>query len=170
MCSGKLDHFEIVWNRLKNHNPHAVTLLVPLIDGVDDVDILTKKIKLSNAERQLAKFITTHRKSVEHEFPLKPYQDILVSVPRKTSEELRIQVIELMYYHGKEELVKEMSDWKVSEFPVNGNDLKQFNIKPGPDFGKILNRLREIWKESYFVLSQEELLAKVENLLQSQKP
>lgn len=168
VCSGKLESFKIAWNRLRGHNPHAVTLLVPLIEGIEDVDILAKKLKLSNAERQLAKFFATNRIPVEHEIPLKPYQDILVSVSIKTSEQLRNQVIELLYYHGKGELVKELAEWKVPEFPVNGNDLKELKIKPGPNFGRTLSRLKEIWKESYFVLSREELLEKVENLSQSQ--
>lgn len=165
----KLDNFEIVWHRMQSYSAHAVTLLVTLVDSVENVDILAKRLKLSNAERQLGRFIAAHCKSIAHDFPLKPYQDILVSSPVKCAEPLRGQVIELLYYQGKEDLVKDISEWKIPEFPVNGNDLKQFNIKPGPNFGKVLSRLKETWKDSYFSLSKEELLEKVEKLLESQK-
>ena len=151
---------------MKNYTPQAVSLLVSLVDDVESVDFLAKKLKLSNAEKQLGRFIATHRQLPHHpEFPLKPYQDILVSCPAKCSEQIRRQVIELLYYMGKPELVKDITEWRLSEFPVNGNDLKQYNIKPGPTFGRILNRLKELWKESYYKLSKQELLEKINGML-----
>ena len=153
---------------MKNYMPQAVTLLVSLVDDVESVDLLAKKLKLSNAEKQLGRFITTNRQLPDNtEFPLKPYQDILVSCPSKYAEQLRRQVVELLYYQGNFELIRDITEWKIAEFPVNGNDLKQYNIKPGPTFGKILNRLKELWKESYYTLSRQELLEKVKGLLQN---
>ena len=166
VCPAKLDKFKEVWERMKNYTPQAVTLLVSLVDDVESIDFLAKKLKLSNAEKQFGTFIATHRQLRDHaEFPLKPYQDILVSYPTKRGEQIRRQVIELLHYKGKPELVKDIAEWQLPEFPVNGNDLKRYNIKPGPTFGKVLNRLKELWKESYFKLSKQELLEKVNGLL-----
>ncbi|XP_028405426.1 CCA tRNA nucleotidyltransferase 1, mitochondrial-like isoform X2 [Dendronephthya gigantea] len=166
ICSGKLEEFEAVWCRMKNHTPQAVTLLVSLVDDIESTEVLAKKLKLSNAEKLLGKFIATHRHLNDHpDFPLKPYQDILVSCPAKCAEQLRRQVIELLYYEGKSDLAKDIETWQIAEFPVNGNDLKQHNIKPGPNFGKILNRLKEMWKDSYYTLSRQELLEKIDGLL-----
>ena len=152
---------------MKNHSPQAITLLVSLVDDANGVDLLAKRLKLSNAEKQLGRFIATQRELTDNhtDFPLKPYQDILVSCPTKCAEQLRSQVIELLYYKGKYDMVSDITEWQIPAFPVNGNDLKQYNIKPGPSFGKILNRLKELWKESYYTLSKKELLEKVNGLL-----
>lgn len=164
----QLELFKTIWSRMKNYTPQAVTLLVSLVDNVESVELLAKKLKLSNAEKQLGRFIASHRDLRDHaDFPVKPYQDILVSSSAKCTEQLRRQVIELLYYKGNSNLVEDIKEWQVPAFPVNGNDLKQYNIKPGPSFGKILNRLKEMWKESYYTLSREELLEKVNGLLQN---
>lgn len=150
---------------MKNYTPQAVTLLVSLVDDVVSIEALAKKLKLSNVEKQLGRFIATHRHKNDHpDFPLKPYQDILVSCPVKCAEQLRRQVIELLYYEGKSDLVKDIETWPIPEFPINGNDLKQ-HIKPGPNFGKVINRLKEMWKDSYYTLSRQELLGKIDGLL-----
>ena len=168
LSSAQLEIFKTVWCRMKNFTPQAVALLVALVDDVESVELLAKKLKLSNAEKQLGRFIASYKDLPDHaDFPLKPYQDILVSSPAKCTELLRRQVIELLYYKGNNDLVQDIKEWQVPAFPVNGNDLKQYNIKPGPNFGKILNRLKESWKESYYTLSREELLEKVNGLLQN---
>lgn len=151
---------------MKNYTPNAVTLLVSLVDNVESVEFLTKALKMSNSEKQLGKFIITHRQlSHNLEFPLKVYQDILVSCPLKSSEQIRHHVIELLYYEGKFDLVKEIAEWKIPQFPVSGNDLKPYMIKPGPKFGKLLNRLKEMWKDSFYSLSKDELLVQVPRLV-----
>lgn len=168
ICPGKLEKFETVWFRMKDYEPQAVTLLVSLVDDAESVDSLAKKLKLSNAEKQLGKFIATHRDELDHsELPLKSYQDILVSCPPKCAEQIRRHIIELLYYKGKSELVNDITGWQIAQFPVNGNDLKQYNVKPGPNFGKILYHLKEAWKESYYTLSRQELLEKVDGLLRN---
>ena len=166
VSAAKLEMFKTVWRGMKNYTPEAVTLLVSLVDDVESVELLAKKLKLSNAEKQIGRFIASHRDLPDHtDFPLKSYQDILVSGSAKYTEQLRRHVIELLYYKGNIDLVKDIKEWQVPAFPVNGNDLKQYDIKPGPNFGKILNRLKSAWKESYYTLSREELLDKVEGLL-----
>ncbi|NDV85659.1 CCA tRNA nucleotidyltransferase [Aurantimonas aggregata] len=47
------------------------------------------------------------------------------------------------------------------EFPLNGTDLQEAGIAPGPELGQTLERLRRLWAESGFTLGRESLLAKL---------
>ncbi len=66
-------------------------------------------------------------------------------------------VLELLAYCGLEETSKEIHDWRVPRFPVNGWDLKQKGLE-GRELGLLLKALRQRWKDSYFTLTKEELL------------
>ena len=127
---------------------------------------ISTKWKLSNFERDLAVFITTHRHTaVCEKNPLKPYQDLILSLSNVTSLELvRNKVIELLNYEGKSEEAQVIRDWEVPVFPITGLDLKNHGLKTGPFFGKTLNKLKEMWLESYYTLSRESLLSEVDSV------
>lgn len=64
----------------------------------------------------------------------------------------------LALYQGNAGLSKEVANWSIPEFPVSGEDLKMKGYKPGPEFGKELNRLKAEWVNSGFTLTKDELL------------
>ena len=167
-CTEKhLADFEQVWNYTRGRNPEPVTLLCTLIDTPNAARELSTKWKLSNFERDLSVFITTHRHKAPAcgTTPLKPYQDLIVGLSNVTSLELvRGKVIELLQYEGKLEEADEIRGWDVPVFPVTGLDLKRHGLKTGPPFGKTLNKLKEMWMDSYYQLSKESLLAEVDSL------
>ena len=49
-------------------------------------------------------------------------------------------------------------DAKVPDFPVSGADLIATGMKPGPDLGKKLAKLKQQWKAGNFKASKEDLL------------
>ena len=161
----KMKEFERASQEHQTWNLQPVSLLCALVDTEEEAEKLARQWKLSNAERALGKFVTEHRVPKPHEAPLKPYQDMLVST---TSSQVRqIQkghIVQLLHYQGRHALGEEMQQWLVPEFPVTGAHLKQCAIKPGPEFGKILNSLKQIWKDSYFTSSKDDLLGKVEQI------
>lgn len=46
-------------------------------------------------------------------------------------------------------------------FPLSGKDLNEAGIAPGPEMGRLLERLKREWVESGFVLKREVLLARI---------
>lgn len=58
-------------------------------------------------------------------------------------------------------LIKFAQAWKRPDFPVSGNDLVEIGMKPGPALGAILNELQNLWIESGFTLTKNELLKSV---------
>jgi len=161
-----LSEFDQVWSNTSGRNPEAVTLLCTLIDNVGDARDICTKWKLSNSERDLAVFIVSHRySSVPEDTPLKPYQDLILKLSNVTSVELiRGRVMELLNYEGKLEEANTIAEWEVPWFPVSGMDLKNHGIQTGPSFGKTLNKLKEMWIESYYTLSKDHLMEQVNQI------
>jgi tRNA nucleotidyltransferase/poly(A) polymerase len=49
--------------------------------------------------------------------------------------------------------------WASPVFPVTGHDLMALGLKPGPELGRALKRLEDIWIERRFAPTREDLLA-----------
>ena len=164
------EEFDKVWSYAQDLNPHPVTLLVTLVDTVEDAEKLCMLWKLSNNEKNLACFLARYRYRNNEEISKKFYQDILVGKYNpKNIHVVREQVLELLKYEGKIELIGTIAKWDIPKFPLTGTDLKQKGIKPGPTFGKILNNLKESWMESYYQLSKKELIDRIEESVQKIK-
>jgi tRNA nucleotidyltransferase (CCA-adding enzyme) len=50
------------------------------------------------------------------------------------------------------------------KFPVNGQDLMDLGVAPGPAMGAILKTLRDTWKSTRFEATKEQLLASLERV------
>ena len=155
--------FERVWSNARHVKISAITILVTLLKDVKEVEQFCTKWKLSNCERNLACFIVSHRFNEDLATDtLKPYQDLLVNLSNpKNIELIRENVRQLLYYHAKFTESEELDEWKIPKFPVTGGDLKELGIKPGPDFGKILGKLKTAWIESNFTLTKEFLMGQI---------
>ena len=154
--------FEQVWTRSRGTTIQPVCLLSTLVDSEKQASELCIKWKLSNFEKTLCCFIVNHRNvkgTVEQ--PLKSYQDIIV---RKGGNHIVEMVKQLLLYQGKIEESQMIETWEIPKFPVNGADLKKMGVKPGPDFGKLMSSLKELWIESGFTLTKELLQEEVERL------
>jgi tRNA nucleotidyltransferase/poly(A) polymerase len=74
-------------------------------------------------------------------------------------EKVREWVYDLLISFDDYDTLKRMQAWETPVFPVNGNDLIQIGFKPGPDLGKALNGLREVWIDLNFEKTRDELLS-----------
>ncbi|EDO45826.1 predicted protein [Nematostella vectensis] len=161
-----MTEFHRAWKESQIFSLQPVTLLCCLVNTACEAEILARHWKLSNAERNLGKFITEHRLPKEHETPLKPYQDMLVVSPSAQSKEtLRGHITELLHYQGRHELGEAIACWIIPSFPVTGDHLKSIGLKPGPEFGRTLSQLKQMWRESYYVATKEDLLEKAHHMI-----
>ncbi|MEQ1769808.1 MAG: hypothetical protein ABL879_08195, partial [Devosia sp.] len=62
---------------------------------------------------------------------------------------------------GKDAVLEQLQGIDVPMFPLNGNDLVEYGIAPGPALGDELDRLERRWIASGFKLDRESLLAEV---------
>ena len=105
--------------------------------------------KLSNAETQLLAFLTTHKNT-----PLtqQSAEEFLVCATH------HYFVYALAKMQGKDAIANHIKTWQVPEFPVTGKDLISAGIKPGPNMGALLTKLRNEWKSKNYKPSKEDLL------------
>lgn len=66
-------------------------------------------------------------------------------------------ILELLKYNGKREIYDQILEWEMPKFPINGTVLMD-NGCSGRKMCNILTKLRDIWADSNFQMSQEELL------------
>ena len=160
-CEQKLEELTRGWKEHRISGLQPVTLLCSLVENAQEAENLAKQWKLSNAEKSLGRFTVEHRQPKVHEHPLKPYQDMIVSAQNARAKEvLKSQIVELLHYQGRHDLSQEIQSWSPPLFPVTGLHLKTLGINPGPEFGKMLSKLKEIWKDGYFTASKDDLLEK----------
>ena len=126
--------------------------LASLMRNTKDVDAIGNAWKLSNAEMQLLTFLT--------EFKNTP-------LTQQSAEEFLIDgthqyfVYALAKMQGKDAIANHIKKWEVPEFPVTGKDLISAGVKPGPNMGALLTKLRDEWKTKNYKPSKEELLSTV---------
>lgn len=111
---------------------------------VDDVEQLAEDWKWSREERDLAVFLKR--------MPfVKSDDDVKYLLAAKGFDPKMVQ--ELCVMSGWK-----MPDWEVPDFPVKGKDLLDAGMKPGPQMGKVLNSLKEVWARSDYTMSKTDLL------------
>lgn len=162
-----IEELKRVWKTCKNHKLHAITLLSTLLRSQEDVAALNSRLKLSAFERDLASFIIEHREpkiSANPLIPLLPYKQVVVKSKAKLSHTIE-WVTETLKYNNSP-LLKEFLEWKIPKFPVSGSTLKERGIPGGKVMGNILHELKEIWANSDFTLSEEELVKHIDKIMQ----
>ena len=133
-------------------------------------------MKFSNEEKRVAEFILEHRNildsekklnNLSEEEKLKPFKFILVDNVKdnKIKEKLK----ELLKYINKLDLIEYFDNWDIPIIPVTGDMLVERNVKKGPLFSKILNTIKEIWKNEFKMDTSEDtknkLLVKCDELV-----
>ncbi|MBR20280.1 MAG: hypothetical protein CMA64_09095 [Euryarchaeota archaeon] len=132
---------------LKNNTDPVIALAIL----VDDTSI-ANKWKLSNAEAYDLKFYIAYK----NKNLTKQQAEHLVIDGRDKSK-----VINLLKIQGQDSLAGHIEQFQVPEFPVTGTDLIQHGMKPGPNLGTMLNKLKDLWKDNDYNLSADELLSAV---------
>ncbi|WP_262691110.1 CCA tRNA nucleotidyltransferase [Kordiimonas aestuarii] len=82
----------------------------------------------------------------------------------------------LIYHHGREsaqcrvlsakdsaasDIIDILKNWRVPSFPLKGGDLIEHGMQAGPEVSRRMSVLEDLWVESDFTLSGQELLAKL---------
>lgn len=76
-------------------------------------------------------------------------------------------VLELLKYNEYHELYNELKDWTIPHFPLKGATLLANGCPPGKDMGVVQTKLRDLWKESSFALTEDELLLQLPDAIKA---
>lgn len=129
---------------------------------MDDAINLNARLKLSAFERDLAVFVVEHRGPKLHPKPLLPYQQLVVKTKSKPLV-VRQYVIEVLKYNNSPHL-EDFAKWEIPTFPIGGALLKQNGVESGRMMGQVLQELKNIWADSEFLLSTEDILKNIPNV------
>ena len=124
--------------------------LSALATMVDDLDTFLNVWKLSKAETQKVCDLVVNRFVV---WDTETVEDLLAfeEFPLST-------LVSMLKLADKPSLAKYARKFKVPVFPVSGQDLLDSGMKPGPEVGKQLEKLKDAWAESRFTLTKEQLM------------
>ncbi len=155
-----------------------LSLSIPLYKFVDDPWInLAVVLRFAGYKKgEVAKLAVRWRLSKKEKFKLLTLVEF-IDIELSSQQNLHKRAI---YKHGKDlytdcvrmlnienpsmqfqELIELAKSWQMPEFKINGENVMKMGYN-GPQVGKILNKLHQMWIESDFELSMEELLSRVE--------
>ncbi|KAK7488682.1 hypothetical protein BaRGS_00020135 [Batillaria attramentaria] len=158
-----VEEFQLVCGRAEGLSPLPITFMTGLLTSEDEVYTLNKRLKMSNEETKTALFIIKHRQDTIISPPLRYCMDLHNDTVAKEPK-VKDRITELLKYRGEVKLLEEFRNWTPQRFPITGHDLFSKNVPKGPVFAKTLNELRQLWKESNYSMSKEELLDRIEEV------
>lgn len=140
---GSLTHLHEVGQRTRD----PVTILACYL-GTEGVAALAEAWKWSTEERKRGAYVA--RWLNDDQF------DAEVFIARDGHP--REHAAAVMRARGKTMDADDLLTWDIPIFPVNGADLIERGFKPGPQMGRKLAELRDLWAESRFEISKAKLI------------
>lgn len=159
-----VEKFQRVCERAKDLSPMPVTFLTGLLACNDEAYALNKRLKMSSEETRTTLFIIKHRDEPIATPPLRYCMDLHNDTVAKEPK-VKDRIAELLKYRGESALLEEFQNWTPHRFPITGHDLFSKNVPKGPVYAKTLNELRQVWKESNYSMSKEELVDRIEEVV-----
>ncbi|MBD8876054.1 CCA tRNA nucleotidyltransferase [Roseibium polysiphoniae] len=144
----------------------ALAALVGFVD--EDMDRLSDRLRLSNSERKRMHGAL----AAGSELIAKPVDPAAVDTRKllyRHGRQTSVDGVVLAYSRQSEtplkrdllELLARLRRTEIPQFPLKGRDLLANGIAPGPDVGRVLERLESCWIESGFALTAKELIGRI---------
>ncbi|ODM96323.1 CCA tRNA nucleotidyltransferase 1, mitochondrial [Orchesella cincta] len=161
------DEYKIICERMEDLklSVNPITLLTALLKTEKDALALNARLKLSAYERDLCLFLILHRKTTVMENSIRPFQRLLIFSKSKATD-TRQWVEEVMKYDGATGLLEEFKNWQSPKFPVSGNVLIENKVPGGRAMSRVMNELKDIWIESNFTATTDELVSSLPQILE----
>lgn len=147
------------------HNIEPDPLLrLMAMSGRDELAMagLAKRLKVSNVERARILSWAGNQVAFSPDLAERTFkQGIYASTPQTAYDRMIIRAAGEADPIMAAEWVKKARfarDWPIPEFPLKGKDLKEAGVQDGPEMGKILRALKELWIRSGFDVDKAKLL------------
>ena len=160
-----VENFDKICKRAlaENISFRPITLLSSMLKNQKEVMDLHSRLKFSAFDRDLATFLVEHRNDILCEKPLKPYYLMVLNTKGKVKD-MREYILELFKCRGQFDLLEEFESFTMPRFPVGGSMVRPHVSHP-KQIGNLLATLKEIWVDSDFKLSQEDLMKEVPRIV-----
>ncbi|XP_014205866.1 CCA tRNA nucleotidyltransferase 1, mitochondrial [Copidosoma floridanum] len=162
-----VEHFYEICKKAEDNNVklRSISRAAALLNSQEEVLQLFMKLRFSNIDRNIALFIVENRDDdLLGDRPLKKYQShVLKTID--SIRDLREMICEFLRYKGALKLLEEFEKWD-SSFPVSGSMLKPYLGNKNQLIGIIISKLKDIWVDSDFQMTGEELLKYVPEMVE----
>ena len=128
-----------------------VSILMALVNSLQEAERLMRYWKLSNDDFKLGVFVVTHR-IAGRTAPFKYFQDLAVDGWNT------MLISQVLLYLKRYDDVACLEKWKIPQLPLSGKDFLQAGVQPGPEIGRLLKSAMKIWKESSYSLKKDEIM------------
>jgi tRNA nucleotidyltransferase (CCA-adding enzyme) len=165
--SPNMNEFNTVWERLKDLQPHPITLLATLLNGEDQMMSLHSRLKVSAFERDLGLFLVTYRDQYDPTRDgIEPLQELVIN--SKSNQRFTQEFcLELIKYSGGRSLLASLKEWTPPKFPLSGKVLVERGMKSPKKFQRVMGDLRSMWIESRFTMTSAQLEEKIDDVLKA---
>lgn len=130
-------------------------VLVALTQDLLDLENLRKRWRWDNPSDQLMQYLISNRKNRLN------WDDAVRKVAVDGVDPSLVRA--LLRYQGNGALADKLKTWSPPKLPITGNDLIKAGFKPGPGIGQAMQKAKNIWFETGFTISPDDLLAQVTN-------
>lgn len=132
-------------------NARPETVLAAMVNDPATAEHLVDLMKLSNREADTLRFATSLGLTGAQNLELMDWKKLVFN----KGKDLALQAICLTSHAGWRD---DLTEWKVPEFPVRGDDLMALGVKPGPEMGRILRETKQMWLDADFGYDRRKLL------------
>ncbi|KAB7507706.1 CCA tRNA nucleotidyltransferase 1, mitochondrial [Armadillidium nasatum] len=152
-----------IYKYIKDTDYHYCLLLAAGMTDVEEATTFINRVKGTNKEKEMLLFIIKYRQSYYNIQSLKEVRDLLVDFvyKEKKGHSLALDLSkQLLLYVGRKDLLNEVNENLIPYFPIRGGLLVD-KVENKKFIQRELNKLLDLWKESDYMLSRDELLNKV---------
>ena len=126
-------------------NVEPLTMLSLLIESTRHLDEVHAELKFSNAQLERLKVLIAER----------AFKTDAMHLAVEYGTEAAYQLLKLQGRYGE---AKTIASCHVPVFPIRGQHILDIGIKPGPEVGKIMRHMKDVWVDSKFKATKKELL------------
>ena len=129
-------------------------------------------MKYSNELRRLGQLLITYRHSIsplDSSNRLKSYQDLLTDL-YSYDPLIKDKILELLKYQYHDQLISELIQWPIPQFPITAGMLALKKVKQGGNYKIILQELQRAWKQSNFQATESQLLNEILPIILQNSP
>lgn len=155
-----LEKIKILWaNQIQiDLSPNPIRSLIAILPYEKDYILrFCTDLRLSNKEKTILLDMVKMADSLDGDFKIKN----LKVAAFKFGKSLVLDFI-LSNMANCYETYKELASFEVPKFPIDGQLLMKYNVKSGPNMGRVLKNLQQIWFENDFIIDDNIIIQEVE--------
>ena len=156
ICGFSCNHLFITRNVVTNL---TMLLLSAAIPPAPALNILATRWRLSNELKKQLSVLISNINNISVDISLAQQKHLLRKLGTEAFSSLIILKKALEPENNYDNMLELTNNWQPPTLPINGNDLIKLGVGESKELGEKLHKLEELWENSDYKLTKEELLS-----------